>query len=82
MYTVNPMQKMNVLLLAIGHDKHMCNNSIKLNNLHSEEDFLIQSIFTYQNFLNSKNHPIILKALYILSRYYQKFQNTFKEKCN
>ena len=63
-------------LLIVGRDKHICNNTIELNNLHSEEDFLIQSIFIYQNMFDSINQPIILQALYILSRYYQNFQNT------
>ena len=52
-------------LLIVGRDKHICNNTIELNHLHSDEDFLIQSIFIYQNILNSINHPIILQALYI-----------------
>ena len=47
-----------------------------------KKDFLIQSIFIYQNILNSINHQIILQALYILSRYYQKFQNTIKKSVN
>ena len=68
-------------LLIVGREKHICNNTIELNNLHSE-DFRIQSIFIYQNILNSVNHPIILQALYILSRYCQKFHNTIKKNVN
>ena len=67
------------LTLIIGSDRHICRNNNELNNLQTEEDYLIQSILIYQHVFKNIKHPLILHTLFNLSCYYQKFEHFIKK---